>query len=184
MVNSTAGSRPRSKVEIRIISSRSYRRLGVFPVFRGECSANRPSCNDRGRPSDRSCKRCRRDPPSQASEAQEGSHVHELAFELPRKPGVTRRATRHVPERSLQHAARYRKVRPSDDLVAPQERQRVVAKLPQARRRVGFEAVCPVPEELETRTVPDNGIERREQAHAIHPRRTCLLYTSDAADER
>src|SRR6478735_4846112 len=149
MANSTAGSRPRSKVEIRILSSRSYRRLGVLPVFCGECSANRTGRNGGGRPSGGASRHAGTQTwPVHDSQAQERPHGDELAFELAREPGIPWRASCDIAEPGLQHAARNGKVRPADDLVTPQQRQRVIAELAQPRRRIGLEAIRPVPEEL------------------------------------
>src|SRR5687768_16255235 len=52
-------------------------------------------------------------------------------------------------------------------MVAPQQRKRVVTELSLAYRRVRPEAIRPAPEHLEPAPIPDDGIERRQQPHAI-----------------
>ena len=64
-------------------------------------------------------------------------------------------------------AVLHRHVAPADDAVAPQQRQRVVPELPLRHRRVGLEAVRPAPQHLEAPPVPDDRIERRQQADLI-----------------
>src|SRR3990167_10142827 len=61
----------------------------------------------------------------------------------------------------------HRHVRPADDLVAPQQWQRVVAELAFRGRGVGLEAVGPAPQQLEAAAVPDDGVERRQQPHGV-----------------
>ena len=85
------------------------------------------------------------------------------------------RAKRRVADRRRRRSGSSSRSRPSRtvalpqpiDAVAPEQRQRVVAELALRRRRIGLEAIGPAPEQLEAAPVPDDRVERREQAHAL-----------------
>ena len=71
------------------------------------------------------------------------------------------------PSSACKPAFTHRQIAPADHLLVPQQRQGVVAAQALGSRRVGLEPVGPAPELLEAASVPDDRIERRQQAHAL-----------------
>ena len=54
-------------------------------------------------------------------------------------------------------------VNPSDRLITPEQRQRIVTKFSFGRRRIGLKTEGPSPEMLESSAIPNDGIERRQE---------------------
>src|SRR5258707_7335851 len=54
-----------------------------------------------------------------------------------------------------------RHVHPSDHVVSPEHRHCVIAKLPLCSRNIRLESIPPIPEVLESLTIPNKRIERR-----------------------
>src|SRR5258706_14141257 len=73
----------------------------------------------------------------------------------------------HVTALALQFPVHHGCVRPSNHVVAPQHRQRVVPELPLGRRRIRFEPVRPSPEQLKAPAIPYKRIEGSEQTHYL-----------------
>ena len=78
---------------------------------------------------------------------------------------IARRTAGNVAEPRRHHATGMADIGPADHAVAPQQRQRVVAERPFGFGRVGFEAIGPSPEMLKSPPVPDQWIERRQEAN-------------------
>ena len=79
-----------------------------------------------------------------------------------------RRAMRRSRNPSRRRPPCGRDIRPSDDAVAPEQRQRVIPELALRHGRVRLEAIGPAPEDLEPPAIPDD---RDRMAPANAPRR-------------
>src|SRR5580692_1450667 len=65
----------------------------------------------------------------------------------------------------LQASVWFCQIDPADHAIAPQQRHRVVAELTLGFGCVGLEAIGPAPEMFEAPTVPDDRVERSEEAY-------------------
>src|SRR5206468_144980 len=86
-----------------------------------------------------------------------------LGLELPSEGTISRPLPRD--EAQLELAAS--RIRPANHLIAPEQRQGVVAEPSLLGRRVRLEAVLPPPEALEAAPIPHHGVERGEQSHCF-----------------
>ena len=98
---------------------------------------------------------------------QEQLDAAEFVVQGASEAGIARRLAGEVADVGVERAVALRQVGPADDMVAPQQWQRVVAAHALCRGRVGLETVGPAPQQFETVAVPDQWVEGREQAHCI-----------------
>ena len=71
----------------------------------------------------------------------------------------------------LQSRICHSRIAPTDDLITPQQGQRVIAELAFGRGGVGFKAVVPAPKQAEAAAIPNDGVEGGEQAGGLLRRR-------------
>src|SRR5207253_8194401 len=88
-------------------------------------------------------------------------HSAQLCIELALESAILWWPAMHVAGIGEQRTIFHRQIRPTDDAIAPQERQRVVTQLPFRRRCVCFETIGPVPQQFETGAIVHDGIEWR-----------------------
>jgi hypothetical protein len=78
----------------------------------------------------------------------------QLLLVCPAESSIPRRVRCYVAEVRLERPVSQRHISPTDDTIAPQDRQRVVTELALGHRRTRFEAIRPAPEHFEPASVP------------------------------
>src|SRR5713101_9467790 len=102
-----------------------------------------------------------------STQAEEFAQALQLRLELALEGAIARWRRFDEPQIGVELAVLDRHIAPPDDAIAPEERQRVVAELALARRRIRFEPVSPPPEDLEAAPIPDHRIEGRQQTDRV-----------------
>ena len=97
---------------------------------------------------------------------QKRPHPIQLRLKFPLECPIARLRL-HISQLSFEFSAQNRQVRPPNHPLAPQHRQRIVSPNSFRHRRISFEAVDPSPKHFEAPAIPDDWIERREQAQRL-----------------
>src|SRR5205823_886657 len=81
------------------------------------------------------------------------------------EPGTAWGFSGNVPRFDDQLLSAGRYVRPTNDLLTPEQRKRVIAPTSLRGWRVRLESIRPLPQQLEPAAIPHDRIERREQTN-------------------